>query len=47
MESMLRRIDGTKFEMWKLKMEDLLIDWDLYDEINENKKNLTDLNSTT
>ena len=42
MASMLGRIDvkkfyGTKFEMWKLKMEDLLIDQDLWDAIDEKK----------
>ena len=42
MASMSGRIDvkkfsGTNFEMWKLKMADLLIDWDLWDVIDENK----------
>ena len=42
MASMSGRIDveklsGTNFEMWKLKMEDLLIDRDLWDAIDENK----------
>ena len=39
---MSRRIDvekfyGINFEMWKLKMEDLLIDQDLWDVIDEDK----------
>ena len=42
MASMSGRIDvekfyGTNFEMWKLKMEDLLIDQDLWDVVDENK----------
>ena len=42
MASMSGRIDveiffGTNFEMWKLKMKDLLIDQDLWDAIDENK----------
>ena len=48
MASMSGRIDvekffGTKFEMWKLKMKDLLIDRDLWDAIDENKLRPTDL----
>ena len=34
---------GTNFEMWKLKMEDLLIDRDLWDAVDENKFRPTDL----
>ena len=42
MASILGRIDvenfyGTNFELWKLKMEDLLIDQDLWDAVDENK----------
>ena len=42
MASMSGRIDvekfsSTNFEMWKLKMEDLLIDQDLWDAVDENK----------
>ena len=42
MANMSRRIDvekfyGTNFEMWKLKMEDILIDQDLWDAVDENK----------
>ena len=49
MASMSRRIDvekfsSTNFEMWKLKMEDLLIDQDLWDVIDE--KNLSPTNQT-
>ena len=48
MASMSGRIDvekffGTNFEMWKLKMEDLLIDQDLMDAIDEDKLRPTDL----
>ena len=47
MASMLGIIDvenfsGTNFEMWKLKMEDLLIDRDLWDAVDENKFRPTD-----
>ena len=39
---MLGKIDveefsGTNLEMWKLKIEDLLIDWDLWDVVHEKK----------
>ena len=42
MVNISRRIDvmkffGTNFEMWKLKIEDLFIDRDLWNEIDENK----------
>lgn len=48
MASMLGRIDvekfsGSNFEMWKMKMEDLLFDRDLWDAIDENKLRPTDL----
>ena len=48
MASILGRVDvenffGTNFEMWKLKMEDLLIDRDLWDVIDEKKLRLIDL----
>ena len=48
MESTLGRIDvekfsGTNFEIWKLKIEDLLIDRDLWDVVDENKFRPTDL----
>lgn len=47
MASISGRIDvekffGTKFEMWKLKMEDLLIDRDLWDAVDENKSRPAD-----
>ena len=47
MASMSRRIDvenfsNTNFEMWKLKMEDLLIDQDLWDVIDDSKKRFAD-----
>ena len=47
MASMSGRIDvenfaGTNFEMWKLKMENLLIDRDLWDAVDENKFRPTD-----
>ena len=52
MASMSGRIDvekffGTKFEMWKLKMEDLLIDQDLWDAIDEDTLWPTDPNLAT
>ena len=52
MTSILGRIDvenfsSINFEMWKLKMEDLLIDWDLWDVIDENKQRPTDLTLVT
>ena len=52
MASISRRIDvenfvGTSFEMWKLKMEDLLIDQDLWDPIDENKLRPIDLKLAT
>ena len=34
---MLKIFFGTNFEMWKLKMEDLLIDRNLWDAVDENK----------
>ena len=47
MASMSGRIDvekfsGTNFEMWKLKMEDLLSDRNLWDAIDEKKLRPTD-----
>ena len=48
MANMSGRIDvekfsGTNFEMWKLKMEDLLNDEDLWDAIDEKKARPTNL----
>ena len=47
MESMSGRIDvenfsSTNFEMWKMKMKDLLIDQNLWDAIDENQLRPTD-----
>ena len=52
MASMSGRIDvekflGTNFEMWKLKMEDLLTDRDLWDAVDENKFKSTNLTLAT
>ena len=33
----VENVSSTNFEMWKLKMEDLLIDRDLWDAVDENK----------
>ena len=42
MERISSKIDvenfsATNFELWKLKVEDLLIDWNLSDAVDENK----------
>eukprot|EP01018_Ginkgo_biloba_P012647 Gb_02985 [translate_table: standard] len=47
MASISRRIEvekfsGTNFEMWKLKMEDLLIERELWDVVDENVQRPTD-----
>ena len=38
----VERFFGTNFEMWKLKMEDLLVDRDLWDAVDEKKFRLID-----
>ena len=43
----VEKFSSIDFEMWKLKIEDLLIDRDLWDAIYENKKRPTDLTLAT
>ena len=38
----VEKFSSTNFEMWKLKMEDLLVDQDLWDAVDENKFRSTD-----
>ena len=38
---------GNNFEMWKLKMEDLLIDRDLWDVVDENVSRRTNPSQAT
>ena len=38
----VEKFSGTNFEMWNLKMEDLLVDRDLWDAVDEKKFRPTD-----
>ena len=38
----MEKFNGSNFELWKLKMEDLLIDQDLWDAVDSNVSRPTD-----